>query len=63
LRKFTQGEIIERLLYKDPATQEPIKNYEDINFYKLQHRVVLGNCGHIDPENIDEYLQKDGYEG
>jgi NADH-quinone oxidoreductase F subunit len=62
-KSLQQGEIIERLLYKDPATQEPIKNYEDINFYKLQHRVVLGNCGHIDPENIDEYLQKDGYEG
>lgn len=62
-KSLQKGEIIERLLYKDPTTQEPIKNYQEIGFYKLQNRVVLGNCGHIDPENIDDYLQKDGYAG
>ena len=62
-RTLLKGEIVEKLLYKDPLTQEPIKNYRDISFYKLQHRVVLGNCGHIDPEDIDDYLQKEGYAG
>ncbi|MCW3490090.1 NADH-quinone oxidoreductase subunit NuoF [Dethiobacter alkaliphilus] len=35
----------------------------EIGFYAKQKRLVLQNCGVIDPENIDEYLKKDGYEG
>ncbi len=34
----------------------------DTTFYKKQHRVALRNCGVIDPENIDEYIARDGYE-
>ncbi|MBQ9880537.1 MAG: 4Fe-4S binding protein [Clostridia bacterium] len=34
---------------------------EDTEFYKLQRRVVLRNCGVIDPESIDEYIAVDGY--
>ncbi|NQT72849.1 MAG: NADH-quinone oxidoreductase subunit NuoF [Chloroflexi bacterium] len=57
------GTPVERLFYKDPATKTPISRYEDIAFYKKQQRVVLRNCGHINPENIDDYIDAGGYEG
>lgn len=34
---------------------------KDVPFYKAQNRVVLRNCGIIDPESIDEYIAMDGY--
>ncbi len=57
------GVPVERLFYKDPATKERIPKYQDIDFYKKQQRVVLRNCGHINPENIDDYIEAGGYEG
>ncbi len=57
-----KGRIVERLLYKEPVSMEKIPNYSDIGFYKKQMRMVLANCGHIDPENIDEYIAVGGYE-
>lgn len=57
-----KGRIVERLLYKEPVSLEKIPNYSDISFYKKQMRMVLANCGHIDPENIDEYIAVGGYE-
>lgn len=38
-----------------------IKNLNDIQFYQKQKRVVLKNCGSINPEDIDEYIAQDGY--
>lgn len=32
-------------------------------FYRKQQRVALRNCGVIDPENIDEYIAREGYQG
>ncbi len=52
---------VERLLYRDPNTNEVAVTAADIGFYKKQHRVVLGNVGVIDPENIQHYLDRDGY--
>ncbi len=54
---------VERLFYKDPATKKPIACYTDIDFYKKQQRIVLRNCGHINPENIDDYIAAGGYQG
>ncbi len=56
-----KGRIVERLLYKEPVSLESIPNYSDIHFYKKQMRHVLANCGHIDPENIEEYIALGGY--
>ncbi|MDF2875905.1 MAG: hndC 2, partial [Sporomusa sp.] len=58
-----KGRIVERLLYKEPITHEKIPSYNDIVFYKKQMRYVLANCGHIDPEDINEYIAEGGYEG
>src|SRR6056297_2424335 len=56
-----KGRQVERLLYKDPEQGERIKDSKDMGFYKKQIRIALKNCGFIDPENIDEYIARDGY--
>ena len=53
------GEIIDRLVYHLDGTAYP--KQEEIPFYKKQHRVVLGNCGTADAEDIEEYIAKGGY--
>lgn len=51
------------LFYKDPATGESIPHYRDIPFYKKQQRIViLRNCGHINPEKIEDYQAVAGYQ-
>ena len=57
-----KGRIVERLLYHEPLTHESIPNYSEINFYKKQHRLVLENCGAINPEQIEESIAVGGYE-
>lgn len=56
------GQPVERLLYKDPNTKERCLTEKDIAFYKKQRRLVLRNCGHIDPEDINHYQDTGGYE-
>ncbi|MFC1970222.1 NADH-ubiquinone oxidoreductase-F iron-sulfur binding region domain-containing protein, partial [Chloroflexota bacterium] len=58
---LAQGEVIERLLYKDPVTGERIAKDTDIPFYRNQMRLVFGNNRHIDPRNIDDYIALGGY--
>lgn len=57
-----KGRIVERLLYAETVTENGIKALNDTNFYKKQHRVALRNCGVINPENINEYIARDGYQ-
>ena len=57
-----KGRRVDRLLYKDPVTGEPISDSKHMGFYRKQLRIALRNSGFIDPENIDEYLARDGYE-
>jgi len=56
------GKLAERLFYRDPITDKPIAHYRDIPFYNKQQRLVLRNCGNIDPENINDYLAVGGYQ-
>ncbi|MEA4872977.1 MAG: NADH-quinone oxidoreductase subunit NuoF [Synergistaceae bacterium] len=58
-----KGRVVTRLLFKEPLTAEQVPNYDEIAFYKKQHRLVLKNCGHINPDSIEEYIGADGYEG
>lgn len=62
IESLGKGEIIERLTYLDPKTKERCKHESEIPFYTKQTRIVLKNCT-IEPENIDEYIAKGGYEG
>jgi len=57
-----KGRTVERLLYEDPIAAQLVTHYSEIPFYKKQKRVLLKNCGLIDPENIDEYIAEGGYE-
>jgi len=57
-----KGRKVSRLLYIDPRKQEEISDSKHMGFYKKQIRIALRNCGFIDPENIDEYLARDGYQ-
>jgi len=55
------GEIIDRLVYTDPATGEKFPLNSDVPFYKGQTKNVLRNCGVIDPRNMSHYIARDGY--
>jgi NADH-quinone oxidoreductase subunit F len=55
------GQIIDRLLYIDPVTQEKILHEDEIPFYKRQMRLVFGMNGNIDPNSIEDYLAIGGY--
>lgn len=59
---LVKGQVVERLVYKEPASEEEIPAYRDLAFYKKQLRVALRNCGIINPENIQEYIARGGYE-
>ncbi len=52
---------IERLLYHDPVTGKAYKGTSEIPFYTRQSRTGLKDCGHVDPENISEYIAHGGY--
>ncbi|HOO57201.1 MAG TPA: NADH-quinone oxidoreductase subunit NuoF [bacterium] len=60
-RTINNGEIIERLLYRDPSDNSLFKSEEEIPFYAKQKRTSLKNCGNINPDNIEEYIARDGY--
>ncbi len=58
-----KGEIVEKLLYKDPTTKKKITYQHDIPFFGNQMPRALRNKGLIDPEKIEDYIARDGYLG
>ena len=58
---FVDGKALERLFYHDPTTNKAVPLYKDIQFYSKQYRLILRNCGHINPEEIDDYIANGGY--
>ena len=59
-----KGRVVDRLVYKDTGNYDAHDTHvalSDTVFYKTQNRVVLRNCGVINPESIDEYIAMDGY--
>jgi NADH-quinone oxidoreductase subunit F/NADP-reducing hydrogenase subunit HndC len=57
------GAPVEELLYRDDADGPTIARYDDVPFNARQHRIVLRNCGVIDPECLDSALATGAYEG
>lgn len=57
------GEVVDRLLYVDPITQQKISKQDDITFYKKQVRIALHGCGSINPEKIEEALGAGAFRG
>jgi len=60
---FVKGRPVERLFFKEAGKEEGIPSMQDIPFFALQDLRVLRNRGLIDPENIEEYIARDGYAG
>jgi NADH-quinone oxidoreductase subunit F len=59
---LVKGRILERLTYTEPETHKAVPYYDEIPFYGKQMRVVLRNCGLINPQNIEEYIAVGGYQ-
>ena len=59
---IVKGRKVERLLYMDPEKEQHISDAKHMDFYKKQMRIALRNCGFIDPDNIEEYIGRDGYQ-
>jgi NADH-quinone oxidoreductase subunit F len=57
-----KGIPVQRLFYHDPHTGETLPTYREITFYRKQTRLILRNCGHINPEKIDDYIATGGYQ-
>jgi NADP-reducing hydrogenase subunit HndC len=55
-----KGRVVARLLYDKNQSKVNV-GIEGIDFYQKQFRIVLRNCGVIDPDKIDEYVARDGY--
>lgn len=54
--------VVERLLFEEPTLDhKKVEKHNDMSFYKKQSRVALRYCGHINPENIFEYIGCNGY--
>ena len=56
VKKIVKNHLVNGEVVKELCAGEDYKR-----FFEKQMRIVLCNCGEIDPENIDEYTQKDGY--
>ena len=60
---IVQGCKVKDLLYLDPETNEHVEDSKHMGFYKKQLRIALRNCGFINPEDINEFIARNGYEG
>ena len=56
-----RGRVVERLTHKRPDGRA-VANAADMDFFKRQKKIVLRNCGVIDPQQIDDYIARDGYQ-
>ena len=56
-----KGRVVSRLLLKDKDRKKHLETEDDISFYQKQMRIVLRNCGIINPEDITEYIAREGY--
>ncbi|MFH1707900.1 MAG: NADH-ubiquinone oxidoreductase-F iron-sulfur binding region domain-containing protein [Planctomycetota bacterium] len=57
-----KGRVVERLISKEPKTGAPVPEIGKIAYFSRQNKIVLRNCGIIDPEKIEDYIAMDGYQ-
>ncbi len=55
-----RGRVVERLTHKRPDGRA-MANAAELDFFKRQKKILLGNCGLIDPQRIEDYIARDGY--
>jgi NADH-quinone oxidoreductase subunit F len=56
------GGRVERLLFIDPKSREKVPTYREMKYFSPQRRIVLRNCGFINPEDMDDYIRVGGYD-
>jgi NADH-quinone oxidoreductase subunit F len=59
---FIKGRPVKEFLWETPEARKKVEEKKIIPFFEKQLKIVLSNCGNIDPENIDEYIGTGGYE-
>jgi NADH-quinone oxidoreductase subunit F len=60
-KHLAEGQVVEELLYHEPGSGRKAGKINEIHFFQAQRRIVLRNCGVINPEDINEYIARDGY--
>jgi len=58
-----EGKPVEKILYQHPQEGRPITLEKEVPFYREQMKIVLRNCGQIDPTRMEDYLAREGYLG
>jgi len=59
-----KGRIVEKLVFDDALTEDKqVRALDEIRFYAKQNRIAMRNCGFINPDDIEEYIARDGYRG
>lgn len=61
-KTLLEGVPIKRLLYRDPVSKEHLQSHHLTDFYRKQYKIALRNIGEIDPGQIEDYLQREGYQ-
>jgi NADH-quinone oxidoreductase subunit F/NADP-reducing hydrogenase subunit HndC len=56
-----KGKPVDKYIYQHPPTKELIPLEKDVPFYREQMKIVLRNCGQIDPTRMQDYITRDGY--
>lgn len=59
---FIKGRPVKEFLWETPEARKKVEEKKIVPFFEKQLKIVLSNCGNIDPENIDEYIGTGGYE-
>jgi NADP-reducing hydrogenase subunit HndC len=57
-----KGKLVDRLLHRPTGKSEQVATFDRMEFFKRQTRVTLRNTGLINPESIEEYIARDGYQ-
>ncbi len=60
-KTIKNGELVDKRVFKDPASKKKTPYEKDVPFYKLQKRIITGNNGLINPRSIDDYFACGGY--
>jgi NADH-quinone oxidoreductase subunit F len=57
-----KGKPVERLMPRDAKSNKPVPKQDQMDFFQKQTKIVLRNCGQIDPLKIGDYIARDGYQ-
>lgn len=58
---FLKGRVVKRLLYQTADAKKILETHKEVEFFQKQQKIVLKNCGVINPESLEEYIATDGY--